>query len=239
MGKPVYKRRFWTEVEDRFLRIYYPNGDTSRIAAVLGRTERSVWQRARILGLLKSSEFLAEIGRRCAESEASKARRFPKGNVPFNKGKREWQFRSREGREKCALTQFKVGQVPHNAHPVGYECMRSDGYVYIKTPEGKMAAKHIHVWQQHNGPVPGGSIVTFVDGDHSNCNIDNLQLMDRSEAIRLMISRQSPERRAEIISKSQAKRNRTIRMYYIRIHWGLEPKTKLVKRWHEPERKTI
>lgn len=37
MGKPVYKRRFWTEMEDRFLRIYYPNGDTVRIAAALGR----------------------------------------------------------------------------------------------------------------------------------------------------------------------------------------------------------
>lgn len=28
-------------------------------------------------------------------------------------------------------------------------------------------------------------------------------------------------------------------MDYIRIHWGLEPKTKLVKRWHEPERNTL
>jgi len=28
-----------------------------------------------------------------------------------------------------------------------------------------------------------------------------------------------------------ASRNKTIRMDKIRLHWGMEPKTKLVKRW--------
>lgn len=239
MGKPVYKRRFWTEVENRFLRIYYPNGDTVRIAAALGRTERSVWQRARILGILKSDVFLTNLGKRLAESGKGKATRFPKGNVPFNKGKKEWQFRSRESMEKCAMTQFKAGQVPHNAHPEGYECMRSDGYLYIKTSERRMELKHVWVWQQHNGPVPDGYVIAFIDGDHSNCDISNLRLMKRAELIQLTNSRRSPERWTEIHAKAQAKRNKSIHMDYIRIHWGLEAKTKLVKRWHEPERNTL
>ena len=198
-----------------------------------------MWQRARILGLLKSDVFLTNLGKRLAESGKGKATRFPKGNVPFNKGKKEWQFRSRESMEKCAMTQFKAGQVPHNAHPEGYECMRSDGYLYIKTSERRMELKHVWVWKQHNGPVPDGYVIAFIDGDHSNCDISNLRLMKRAELIQLTNSRRSPERWTEIHAKAQAKRNKSIHMDYIRIHWGLEAKTKLVKRWHEPERNTL
>lgn len=236
MARAVNKRRLWTAVEDRFLRIYYPDGDTSRMAAVLGRTESAVWQRARLLGLLKSDAFLTNVGKHLSDSENARAKRFSKGHIPANKGKKAWQFRSREGSEKCALTQFKAGQVPHNARPEGYECVRSNGYVYVKASGRRMVPKHVFVWQQHNGPVPAGCVVAFIDGDRTNCDISNLRLMERSELIRLTTSRFTPEKRAEICAKSQAARNRTIRMDYMRIRWGMDPKTKLVSRWHEPER---
>lgn len=45
-------------------------------------------------------------------------------------------------------------------------------------------------------------------------------------------TRMSPRRYKAMVRKAQAKRNETIRRDRIRIHWGLEPKTKLVKQWN-------
>jgi len=44
-------------------------------------------------------------------------------------------------------------------------------------------------------------------------------------------TRMSPRRYKAMLQKAQAKRNETIRRDRIRIHWGLEPKTKLVTQW--------
>lgn len=43
--------------------------------------------------------------------------------------------------------------------------------------------------------------------------------------------RLSPERFQQAMAKMRATRNERIRRDRIRIHWGMEPKTKLVKRW--------
>ena len=44
--------------------------------------------------------------------------------------------------------------------------------------------------------------------------------------------RLSPKRYKECLAKTQQKRNKTIRSDRIRIHFGLEPRTKLVKHWN-------
>ena len=41
---------------------------------------------------------------------------------------------------------------------------------------------HRAVWEEHNGPVPEGMIVSFKDSDRMNCDIDNLMLISRGEA---------------------------------------------------------
>lgn len=43
--------------------------------------------------------------------------------------------------------------------------------------------------------------------------------------------RMSPKRYRQMVEKARQKRNETIRKDRIRIHWGMEPKTKLVKNW--------
>ena len=229
LRRTVNVKHVWTPEDDAILRDRYADTDTHEIAALLGTTYSATSQRALALGIYKSSEYKARVW---GQLDNGRGTRFQNGNVPFNKGKKDYQFRSRDGRAKCALTQFKPGQVPHNARPVGFECVHADGYVYVKVAEHqRMMPKHIHVWQQANGPVPSGMMVTFRDGNRLNCTIDNLQLMTRAEAVRLLAKRLSPERKREIIEKRTEARNKTIRMDKIRLHWGLEPKTKLVKRW--------
>lgn len=106
--------------------------------------------------------------------------RFPKGHVPANKGKHM------ETRGRMRDTQFRKGNRPHNAHPIGTEIVRSDGYIQVKVADPDVwKLKHRIVWEQHNGPIPEGGLVVFRDGDPQNTDISNLALIDRSVNVKL------------------------------------------------------
>lgn len=101
---------------------------------------------------------------------------FRKGHIPANKGTHNGGWKP---------TQFKKGHVPANRRPVGTEslrrnCKRGQEYVYVKVAEpNKWKMKHVVVWEQHNGPVPKGKIIIFLDGNSLNTDISNLMLIDR------------------------------------------------------------
>ena len=42
---------------------------------------------------------------------------------------------------------------------------------------------HRTVWEEHNGPIPEGMMVTFKDGNTENCDIGNLTLIDMAENV--------------------------------------------------------
>lgn len=71
----------------------------------------------------------------------------------------------------------------YNKKGIGEEYVeKTSGYVYIKTNENKWVYKHRYVWEKHNGKIPDNYSVIFLDGDKTNCNIDNLYLIKNSEA---------------------------------------------------------
>ena len=225
----------WTQRQISYLKKHYADTSLDVLIEKTKHCQKSIYKKAAALGLRKSQEFLSEFGRRMAANPKSQACRFGKGHEPFNKGKREHEFRSKEGIERCAATQFKKGHCPHNARPVGYECYRrvgKTGYVYIKvSDDAKMVMKHRWVWEQANGPIPEGCNITFRDGDTRNCELNNLELVSREEHARRAIERESPESRKARCEKGREARNRTIRRDKALIHFGMEPKSKLVKRW--------
>lgn len=226
--------KYWTPQEDAVLRGRYADTSTHEIAAMLGRTYTATYQRANKLGLYKTREYkLQHINPNGRNGISS---RWKPGHTPHNKGLRESQFMSQEGMAKRARTQFKSGNVPFNVKPVGYERIYKDGRLYIKAADSrKMVLKHIYVWKLHHGAVPHGMMVTFKDGNPLNCDITNLQLLPRSEAMRQLLMQKSPEQRREIAERIRASRNDSIRKDKMRIRWGLEPRTKLVKRWYAPQ----
>lgn len=102
--------------------------------------------------------------------------RFGKGNVPANKGKKGWYA---PGSEKAW---FRKGNVPHNKVSVGTEVMTTMGYIKVKVAEPDVwKFKHKMVWEKHNGKVPDGCVITFKDGDHRNCSIENLMCISFRE----------------------------------------------------------
>lgn len=104
---------------------------------------------------------------------------FKKGHTPHNKGKKG------ECGKGCEKTWFKKGNVPKNHKPVGSERIDSkDGYTLIKVAEPRTwKLKHVVLWEKHNGPVPKGYKVIFLDGDITNITIENLAMVSNQEML--------------------------------------------------------
>ena len=104
---------------------------------------------------------------------------FEKGHTPYNKGKKGVCGKG------CEKTWFKKGSVPKNHKPVGSERIDSkDGYVLIKTAEPRTwLLKHVVLWEKHNGPVPKGYKIIFLDGDITNITIENLAMVSNQEML--------------------------------------------------------
>ena len=111
---------------------------------------------------------------------------FKKGHTPANKGTK--------GLTGANPGSFKPGNVPPNRKQVGSERICSkDGYILKKIKEvdpytgfsTRYKLKHIHMWEQANGPVPEGHVVAFIDGDKTNCRLENLMLISRLELLNL------------------------------------------------------
>ena len=101
---------------------------------------------------------------------------FEPGHIPANKGKKGVYAKG------CERTWFKQGHMPHNHVPVGTEVMSTDGYLKIKIAEPNVwVFKHIMEWEKHNGKIQDGCLISFKDGDHYNCNIENLMCITRTE----------------------------------------------------------
>lgn len=90
-------------------------------------------------------------------------------------------------REKLQGTFFKKGRKAENEVPVGTEIFR-DGYMLVKVKDGpdlgqwdRWAFKHRLVWEEAHGPIPKGGHVIFLDGDHRNCDLSNLDLVTNAE----------------------------------------------------------
>lgn len=104
--------------------------------------------------------------------------RFQKGHTPVNKGKKGICAKG------CKATQFKKGHKPINYKPVGSERVNIDGYIEVKVADpNKWQLKHRVVWEKHNGKIPEGYVVIFLDNNKSNLDINNLLMISRKQLV--------------------------------------------------------
>lgn len=190
--------RRWSAADDAELRARFSDEHTASLAASLGRTYSATAMRAAALGLRKSVAFMrGPQGRRWTGYHPnSMATRFAPGHVPANKGTRRpgWT------RGRMAETQFKKGErrgaANTNWRPVGTVLADSDGYLRIKLREPVLGErsgfgnaevwKQLHRlrWEEAHGPVPKGHALRFIDGDRTNCSVDNIECVPRTEMMR-------------------------------------------------------
>lgn len=187
----------------QLLRELYPDQITRDIAARLGRAQRAVAAKAAALGLRKSETYLASPAAARIQPGDGKgsATRFRPRMTPWNKGS------TYVAGGRSIETRFKPGQTPHTHKPIGSEAWR-DGYLWRKVSEDRQPARfnwrevHRIVWEEHNGPVPAGHAVVFINRDRSDIRLDNLELISRQElARRNTVHRLPPELRKVIRTK--------------------------------------
>lgn len=114
--------------------------------------------------------------------------RFKKGQIPHNKGQKGVCAKG------CEKTWFQKGHLPADTKPLGYERVTKDGYTEVKIAmrpsssdcNDNFVLKHRLIWEQANGPIPKGYIVTFKDGNKRNLDINNLALISQAENVTML-----------------------------------------------------
>ena len=180
---PRYAR--WTDDEVAELRRLFPDHTAREISERIGRGVRSIELKARQLGLRKTSEWIAERARAAMADPSHPARRtqWQTGNAPYNKGK------PHPARGRTLETMFQPGHRPHTWMPIGSDRTSKEGYLQRKTADTgctrrDYVAIHHLVWRMHGRTVPAGYALCFIDGDKRNFDINNLELVHRSELMR-------------------------------------------------------
>lgn len=171
--------KIWTSQEDAIISARYPDSTIKELMEELtGRSWRAIYNRAALLGIKKSPEFLRseKCGRLYTGHQKGINTQFKAGNSSWNKGIKGLQLGGEKG-------WFKKGNVPPNTHPEGDGAVsirytKGIPYKYIRVELGKWRQLHTHTWEQANGAkLPKGHIVVFKDGDTMNCALDNLEMI--------------------------------------------------------------
>lgn len=162
------------------------------IAFVPGHEEREISaEHERLYGTPLTETQIGNAKTKFGVKSGTHGGYFKKGHISSNKGK-TWDEigHSEEARERMRATQFKKGDLPHNAldKPIGTERVNRDGYIEVKVAMRKSharcndnwKAKHRMVYEQHHGSIPEGCQIVFADGDKRNFDPDNLVAVPRS-----------------------------------------------------------
>lgn len=200
------QRQSWSDDQLSVLRARYPHEPTATLATAIGRSVRSVYQKARALGLAKSDVYLASPAacRLRRGDNVGAEYRFKPGQAPANKGLR----RPGWAPGRMAETQFKKGERQGVAvrlyQPIGTERISRDGYLERKINDDmplqrRWRAVHLLNWEAIHGPLPAGHALAFRDGDKSNTAPDNLELITRAELMRRNTRHNLPKELNDVI----------------------------------------
>lgn len=175
--KDLWQSTVFTEAESKWIAKWY-----SRMSAA----EVAIKAAAKFGRPFSTEQIKAFTTTR--KMKGSSTGRFAKGTVPPNKGLRRPGYAP----GKMGSTQFKAGPRPDMRLPIGHERVDKDGYILVKVDminphtgiQGYYQHKHRVIWEAANGQIPANHVLTFIDDDTSNCVLDNLELITRSELCR-------------------------------------------------------
>jgi hypothetical protein len=161
----------------------YPNHTIAECVELSGLSKAIVYKIACEHNIKKTAEWKQK--RKNLFLKKGKNTRYQKGNIPENKGRKWAEYMSLDGQKNCLKTCYKMGNIPYNYRPLGSERFTKGGYIEVKTQEPDVfELKHRVVLQQHNGKIPKGYNIQFKDGNRTNCDIENLYMINQHEQVR-------------------------------------------------------
>lgn len=162
-------RKTWTIKEINFLKKNRDKYTSQELADKLGRTK-------------------ASVGGACIRYNihpTKPLKGFKKGNRPHNKGKKH--------NVNNHKTRFKKGNRPPNSWEDGQEGMAQDGggkCFYYKPPgQSKRVKLSKWNWERVHGPIPAGHLIIHLDGNKTNCKVENLEIITRAENLKRNIQK--------------------------------------------------
>lgn len=186
-------RHPWTDEDHATVARLYPDANTERLAAHLGRSPRSIYQQAEAMGLKKSPEYFSGGGgSRWLPGDPRSllvggATRFAKGHKSWNKGMKGLDIGGK-------ATRFRKGNKPQTTLPVGDYRLNPDGHLQRKIGEAsgnnskRWRCVAELVWVEANGPLPAGCIVVFKPGQFTavleQITLDRVECVTRAENLR-------------------------------------------------------
>lgn len=195
-------RQLWSDEQIEILRSLYPNFKTEDVACMVGHTTESTYRKAHLLGLAKSSAFLASGASGRLDGIRGGATRFQKGQAPWNKGAKGLRI----GGEQ---TQFKPGQMPFNTAPIGSYRLDPAGTLQRKISDAngsnsrRWRSVHELVWIAANGPVPPAHMVVFKPGMRTNVleeiTLDRVECISRVEHMKRHTRHNLPPELNEVV----------------------------------------
>jgi len=167
----------FTKKDDAFIKQNYLSMPVKVMAKKINRSYCGVIGRIEKLGLIIPEEII---------EQRKQNSRFVPGHVSFNKGLKQSDFMTPEAIEKTKKNRFKKGNLPHNTASFdGIIRIRKDSggrrYKWIRISVGVWKMLHVHLWEQNNGQIPAGHIITFKDKNSLNVELNNLQLVTLAE----------------------------------------------------------
>ena len=91
--------------------------------------------------------------------------------VQYSYVKHCWGKKSQYRNKASGIT----GRRSWHSRPIGSERLDKDGYILVKVAYPRVEKrKHRYVWEQAYGKINADEIILFVDGDRTNCSLDNL-----------------------------------------------------------------
>lgn len=198
--KPIPRRSNygWSQEELDTLRRLYPIHTLAEMRAMMGRSESSLSNMGRQLGLQKTAEYSQRMHARAAANlhadPRTRAQMFRPGAKVWNSGMKGWKAGGRS-----ALHRFKPGQEPASTLPLGSYRVTTHHISGPQLQKKTSTAKGSNdkrwtpvsrlVWEQANGPVPAGHFVVFKHRDLRTVVLaeitpEKLECIDRAENAR-------------------------------------------------------
>lgn len=167
-------RHYYSEEEDNFL--------IDNVKGISLKELREQFNKK--FGYNLSESAIANRKNKLGLSSGIKGGQFQKGSVPFNKGKKQKDYMSKEAINKTKNTRFKKGNIPHNHRPLGSERTTIEGYIEVKVAEpNKWKTKAVVIYEEKYGKIPKGHKVIYLDGNRQNLDVSNLKVISSAEEL--------------------------------------------------------
>ena len=181
LGLQKRQEPFWTAERLDFMREYVPGHSEGEIADEFENR----------FGFQLSRQQVKTGKARAGVKSGTTGGRFVKGQESWNKGKTWEDFMPPESQDRSRRTQFKKGNMPHNAalKPIGYERVDAEGYTWVKIARRKShpgcndnwRQKHHIEWEKaHGEPAPADCMIVFANHDKTDFSPENLVAVPKS-----------------------------------------------------------